>query len=1044
MPKILGISLKATSVSMSLFDSETMEFIHTAVCRYQRCETVKNESLSKDYREKGVSRRGGRRKKYRRKAIAKILAEVFPDAYKRLRDHKNMYDLYKLRVGALDDLLFDMEGLLVLRHITARKRGPKFSRKEKKDIMSDKDPQDEGAKAKKKEKQQMLKGADKLKKRLKESKLRTIGEYLYHQPRKRNRPQNYDLTVHRDLLIEELDKIFAAQKKHGNTKFTQPLLDVIKENLNWEAPKQSFHHLVETCTFEPEEMRAAKHSHSFEIFKVLQDINDLRILDRHSNVSYLTQDQRDEIFQLCYELKSGVTYKKIRKVLGLNGDQRFNFRYTESKKQRKEAKKNKTPTSFEAIRENCEKKVFAVFTGWHLIRVVVENIDPDYWKIIRQDLSVLDKIANIVQLDQDEDRVKEELLKCNIPEDVADGIVLDILNELRGFGKLSNKACYRFNELLKTGMSYATCVSELYPFDGKLRSLDKLPIFESTNNPVVNRTIAKARKMLNAFIRKFGKPDEILIRVDWELPKSGKVRRIITKDNKERNTENEALRQEAAEFFGRRPNFTDFHKYRLWIEQNKYSIIGSKINPTDLKDPQRTRISYILPLSRSHNHSQSNMVLELTGDDKYRKELTIYEKWHNTPTWSNIEKIAKNLPHDKLEKIQRANFNERVEREWQDRSLIDSRHAVIKLKDHIASNLGVKVNTRRAKAISHLIRIAGIQRHNNDIDRGIEAMMTAISERSWMTKMHALSRLDKWTELKKYNPDINEKVLQTFREAAQHVAVVRSPNRKLNGPAHAETLMGIESEGDSTRFTKYIPLYSLTEKNFHKIVLGQKNPKDPLYKAIKNRYEEFKNSGKKFDGKKAFGPDNPLMFPSKGAIRQVHRIKIYVSLNTVFKLKDGRGAYGNAEIIRLDIYKINGQFLANPIYVHDLTGSTPKIPCRVLIKNSFVEADPKDYWCTMQKNDYIEVIDRKDNLIAGYYKSFDVSSNSKSKTIFLEHPLSNMEQKRDKEGNIEKDKNGNSARKMVSYRVSILNVKQIKVFTQTYLGEKFHRKSFKL
>ena len=71
---------------------------------------------------------------------------------------------------------------------------------------------------------------------------------------------------------------------------------------------------VGTCTLEGStERRASKASFTFEYFKLLQDLNHMRLVSNNGSIP-LTQDQRNSLEKAAFQT-ANLTYSQIRKMI---------------------------------------------------------------------------------------------------------------------------------------------------------------------------------------------------------------------------------------------------------------------------------------------------------------------------------------------------------------------------------------------------------------------------------------------------------------------------------------------------------------------------------------------------------------------------------------------------------------------------------------------------------------------------------------------------------------------------------------------------------
>lgn len=189
-----------------------------------------------------------------------LLAGNEPDALKRAG-----LDPWELRARGLDKPLSPAEFAVALGHI-AKRRGFKSARKGKEANTAGDD-------------QKMLKALEATRERL--GRYRTVGEMFGRdadfRDRKRNRDGLFDRTQSRDDLIHEVGKLFEAQRRLGNDAASVALESDFTATAFRQLEMQDSEKLVGMCQFEPQEKRAARFAPSFEKFRLLGKLVNLRI-----------------------------------------------------------------------------------------------------------------------------------------------------------------------------------------------------------------------------------------------------------------------------------------------------------------------------------------------------------------------------------------------------------------------------------------------------------------------------------------------------------------------------------------------------------------------------------------------------------------------------------------------------------------------------------------------------------------------------------------------------------------------------------------------
>lgn len=153
-----------------------------------------------------------------------------------------------------------------------------------------------------------------LKEQLKENNLKTVGQYLNHRYQKglsTKATVENDFHILRGLIENEFDQIFNEQKKHYKD-ITAEQIEKLKCLLFYQRPLKP----IETgkCSIYPDENRTFNYVPSFEYYRFLAELYNLRYLDENYKTVTLTND---EIFKCFEKFKNDkkVTYTQVRKFL---------------------------------------------------------------------------------------------------------------------------------------------------------------------------------------------------------------------------------------------------------------------------------------------------------------------------------------------------------------------------------------------------------------------------------------------------------------------------------------------------------------------------------------------------------------------------------------------------------------------------------------------------------------------------------------------------------------------------------------------------------
>src|SRR5699024_6444424 len=112
--------------------------------------------------------------------------------------------------------------------------------------------------------------------------------------------------------------------------------------------------------FEPQERRAFKATYTFEYFKLLQDINHIRILSPSEPTRKLTQPEREQLISLAMESPS-LDFARVRKALNLPPECSFNV------------------VPYEKDKDEAEKKrKFPQMQSYHTLRKALNGVEKNY------------------------------------------------------------------------------------------------------------------------------------------------------------------------------------------------------------------------------------------------------------------------------------------------------------------------------------------------------------------------------------------------------------------------------------------------------------------------------------------------------------------------------------------------------------------------------------------------------------------------------------------------------------------------------------------
>lgn len=319
-------------------------------------------------------------------------------------------------------------------------------------------------------------------------------------------------------------------------------------------------------------------------------------------------------------------------------------------------KKIATGALAEAIITETEKLTLGEMKAYHQIRKALDKAElKDEWNKLKTDTDLLNLIGTAFSIYKTDADIKKHFDDKNAEISTE---VLEALLQSLNFTKFGHLSLVALNKLLaklewhneeqQEPITYDKACTEIYGNHYGLKNSQSnrfLPLIPSDSivNPVVIRTLAQTRKVINAVIRKYGSPARVHIENARELGKSRKDR---NKDIKFQEGNRKARAKAEASFKELFPNFVgepkgkDILKMRLYYAQDgKCVYSGKAISINRLNEPNYVDVDHALPYRRTYDDSYNNKVLVLTGENRDKDNKIPYE-WldgkNDTEKWRSF------------------------------------------------------------------------------------------------------------------------------------------------------------------------------------------------------------------------------------------------------------------------------------------------------------------------------------------------------------------------------------------------------------------------
>ncbi len=460
---------------------------------------------------------------------------------------------------------------------------------------------------------------------------RQLGEYLADR-RERRKPvrarPGQELYPERAMYEREFDEMRARQAEHHALASAQ--WDELRDIIFFQRPLRR----VEPgwCALEKGERRAPRAHPDAQEFRILQEVNNLRLRENGGAERPLNEGERKRALERLRQGKD-IDLQKPTIGLGLPDGAAFNL----ARGGRKRLKGDETTARLAA------KEIFG--TGWF-------RRDPD-------DRAA---IAEFLIGEEDPEAVREKAERdWGMSAEQARRLAMTELPS--GYFRLSLKAIDKVLECLGEGLGeYEAEEAAGYPPRSDSRNAeahDRLPYYgvvlerdvvgddpeapESDEvkhwgrfpNPTVHVGLNQLRRVFNRLIEVYGKPEDVVVELARGLKMNKDQRKALQKAQQEGEERNKRF----AELLGREPSYSDKMRLRLWEEQGGVCVYTGKRITLKMAVGKSTHIDHILPFSRTLDNGRGNMVLCLADANRDKGDKTPSEKFSGNPQGYDYEAI---------------------------------------------------------------------------------------------------------------------------------------------------------------------------------------------------------------------------------------------------------------------------------------------------------------------------------------------------------------------------------------------------------------------
>lgn len=791
---------------------------------------------------RAMRRRRDRLLKRKNRIINKLVEHGFWPADPLARKELETLNPYALRAKGLDEALSPAEFARALFHINQR-RGFKSNRK------TDKKENDSGA----------LKAAIRqVREQLAANQARTVGELLHKRMQagqtvraryrqtptvnaegKRRIDKTYDLYIDRAMVEGEFDALWAKQAGLNPTAYPDAIGKDLKDTLLFQRNLRPVK--PGRCTLLPDEERAPLALPTTQRFRLLQEVNNLRVLQEGLQERVLTLDERNKV-AAALEQKSKVSFTAIKKLLGVGGATQFNL----EDPKRQDLKGNVTSAIL------SDKKHFG--PAWHALpeakqdEIVMKLLNEEnestlvHWLQAETgvDEATAEAVANASGLPEGYGSLSAKALARIVPQLRAAVQTYDKAVVAAGFDHHSHLGNRATGEIWPELPYYGEPLQRFVGFGTGVPEDSPEKRFGRIANPTVHIGLNQVRVVVNALIKRYGHPSQVIVEVARDLKQSQEQRKETQQQQAANQERNKRYRTMAADVMGiseERVKPADIQKLILWHElshneaDRRCPYSGAQIGIRMLFSSE-VEIEHILPFSQTLDDSLNNKTVALRSANRAKGNRTPWEAFGKEPQpgydFEAILQRAALMPRNKRYRFAQDGL-ERWDKEGKGflaRALNDTRYLSRVARDYVA--LICPQDTRvipgqmtamlRGKfGLNKVLSEDGDKNRNDHRHHAVDACVIGVTDQGMLQRFAQASSRAREAGLDRLVDDMPEP-WPTYREhvkrAVNAIWVSHKPDHGFEGGMHNDTAYALLGDGqvsvhkreDGRRVREVMPL----------------------------------------------------------------------------------------------------------------------------------------------------------------------------------------------------------------------------------------------
>ncbi len=621
------------------------------------------------------------------------------------------------------------------------------------------------------------------------------------------------------MIEAEFDALWTRQAAFDPVRFNEHARDDLKDCLLYQRKLKPIK--PGRCTLLPEEPRAPLALPSQQRFRILQEVNHLRILGGRLLEEALSVEQRDKLVA-ALETGSKSFKTAIPKLLGLSGAVQFNL----ADAKRLELKGNATsmllskpdffgPAWFdfsEAMQDEIVMQLLSEENEGALLRWLQERTGVDERHA--------QKIADAA-VPEGYGSLSAKALARIIPAMRAEVITYDKAVIAAGFEHHSHISHAASGEILPELPYYGEYLQRHVGFGtGELKDPPEKR-FGRIANPTVHIGLNQVRTVVNALIKRYGHPAEVIVEVARELKQSQDQRREAQEQQAKNQKRNERLRQYAAGILGiaeERVRHADIQKLILWEElsfdaaDRRCPYSGVQLSAAMVLSDQ-VEVEHILPFSKTLDDSLNNRTVAMRQANRVKGNRAPWQARDDFEqqgwAYDGILLRAERMPRNKRYRFAADGYEKwlREDKDFLARALNDTRHLSRVAREYLSLICpggtrvipGQMTAMLRAKfGLNDILGLNGEKNRDDHRHHAVDACVIAVTDQGMLQRFAQASAdargkgLDRLVETM---PDPWPTYRAHVKRAIGAIWVSHKPDHGHEGAMHNDTAYALLGDG---------------------------------------------------------------------------------------------------------------------------------------------------------------------------------------------------------------------------------------------------------